>query len=102
MISYHFEDTNFVFKGKTLNNKWLRLVSESEIRRIGDISIIFCSDNYILNVNQQYLSTTTLLTSSLLIIVRVTGFLVISSSVLIQFVKMLSSMVLISRRNLTG
>ena len=55
MISYYFEDTDFVFKGKSLNNKWLRLVAESEIRRIGDISIIFCSDNYILDVNQKYL-----------------------------------------------
>ena len=55
MISYFFEDTDFIFKGKARNNKWLRLVSESEIRRIGDINIIFCSDNYILNVNQQYL-----------------------------------------------
>ena len=56
MISYYFEDTDFVFKGKTRNNKWLRLVAESEIRRIGQISIIFCSDNYILDVNQQYLN----------------------------------------------
>ena len=56
MISYYFEDTDFVFKGKTRNNKWLRLVAESEIRRIGQISIIFCLDNYILDVNQQYLN----------------------------------------------
>ena len=55
MISYYFEDTDFVFKGKTITNRWLRLVAESEIRRIGDISIIFCSDNYILDVNQKYL-----------------------------------------------
>ena len=55
MISYYFEDTDFIFKGKTLNNKWLRLVAESEIRKIGNISIIFCSDNYILDVNQKYL-----------------------------------------------
>ena len=55
MISYYFEDTDFIFKGKTLNTRWLRLVAESEIRRIGDISIIFCSDNYILDVNQKYL-----------------------------------------------
>ena len=55
MISYYFEDTDFIFKGKTRNSKWLRLVAESEIRKIGDISIIFCSDNYILDVNQQYL-----------------------------------------------
>ena len=55
MISYFFEDTGFQFRKKTLNNKWLRLVAESEIRRIGQINIIFCSDNYILDVNQQYL-----------------------------------------------
>lgn len=55
MINYFYEDTNFIFKGKLLNNKWLRLVAESEIRKIGDVNIIFCSDNYILNVNQQYL-----------------------------------------------
>ena len=55
MISYYFEDTDFQFKNRTINNKWLRLVAESEIRRIGQISIIFCSDNYILDVNQQYL-----------------------------------------------
>ena len=56
MISYYFEDTDIIFKGKTLNNKWLRLVAESEIRKIGNISIIFCSDNYILDVNQKYLN----------------------------------------------
>ena len=55
MINYFYKNTNFIFKGKLLNNKWLRLVAESEIRKIGDVNIIFCSDNYILNVNQQYL-----------------------------------------------
>ena len=55
MISYYFQYTDFIFRHKTLNNKWLRLVAESEIRRIGDITIIFCSDNYILDVNQKFL-----------------------------------------------
>ena len=55
MISYFFEDTDFQFKKKTLNNKWLKLVAESEIRRVGQINIIFCSNNYILDVNQQFL-----------------------------------------------
>lgn len=55
MISYHYEDTDFLFRGKTVNNRWLRLVAESEIRRIGDIAVIFCSDNYILDVNIRYL-----------------------------------------------
>lgn len=55
MISFYFEDTKFVFRQKTLTKKWLKLVAESEICRIGDISIIFCSDNYILDINQKYL-----------------------------------------------
>lgn len=55
MISYYSEDVDFSLKGKLKNNQWLRLVAESEIRRIGQISIIFCSDNYILDVNQKYL-----------------------------------------------
>ena len=55
MIQYFYEDTDFVFRGKTLNSKWLRLVAESEIKRICSISVIFCSDNYILDVNQKYL-----------------------------------------------
>ena len=30
-------------------------MAESEIRRLGQISIIFCSDNYILDINQRFL-----------------------------------------------
>lgn len=55
MISYHNEDTSFLYKGKTKNNQWLKLVAESEIKKIGSIAIIFCSDNYILDVNLKYL-----------------------------------------------
>lgn len=55
MISYFFEDTQFVFKRRRLNNQWLRLVAESEIRRIAELNIIFCSDNYILDINQRFL-----------------------------------------------
>lgn len=55
MILYYYEDIDFQFRNKTRTNRWLRLVAESEIKRIGDISIIFCSDNYILDINQKYL-----------------------------------------------
>ena len=55
MIRYFNEDSDFQLKGKLTNNKWLRMVAESEIRKIGDINIIFCSDNYILDVNMKYL-----------------------------------------------
>lgn len=55
MISYYFEDIDFKLKDKIRIRKWLRLVAESEIFVLGDISIIFCSDNYILDINQKYL-----------------------------------------------
>lgn len=55
MIRYFCEDIKFEFKDKLLNNRWLKLVAESEIKRIGDINIIFCSDPYILDVNLKYL-----------------------------------------------
>lgn len=55
MVSYFLQDIDFVFKHKRLNNFWLKLVAESEIKKLGNINIIFCSDNYILDVNVKYL-----------------------------------------------
>lgn len=55
MVSYFLQDIDFVFKHKSLNNSWLKLVAESEIKKLGNINIIFCSDNYILDVNVKYL-----------------------------------------------
>lgn len=55
MIRYFNEDIKFVLKQKLLNNRWLKTVAGSEMRRLGDINIIFCSDNYILDVNMKYL-----------------------------------------------
>ena len=55
MVSFFTEDTSFSFKEKRLTARWLKLVAESEIRRLGDISIIFCSDTYILDMNMKYL-----------------------------------------------
>lgn len=56
MVRYFFEDIRFEYKNKQFNNRWLKLVAESEICRLGDINIIFCSDPYILGINLQYLS----------------------------------------------
>lgn len=55
MVSYFNEQIEFAFKEKVKTRAWLKIVAESEIRRIGDINIIFCSDNYILDINQKYL-----------------------------------------------
>lgn len=56
MVSYFTEDITFPFKLKRLTSKWLKFVAHSEARRLGDISIIFCSDQYILDVNRKYLT----------------------------------------------
>ena len=55
MVSYFAEDTSFAFKERRLTSRWLKFVAESEAKRLGDIAVIFCSDNYILNINIQYL-----------------------------------------------
>lgn len=55
MVRYFTEDISFNFKGRALNNRWLKMVAESEIRRLGDINVIFCSDHYILDINMKYL-----------------------------------------------
>lgn len=55
MIRYFTEDIDFVFKGKSVHNAWLKAVSEEEGRRPGQISVIFCSDPYLLEINRKYL-----------------------------------------------
>jgi len=55
MVRYFCEDIKFEFKNKQLNNRWLKMVAGSEVKKLGDVSIIFCSDNYILDVNMRYL-----------------------------------------------
>ena len=55
MISYFNQDTDFQFKGKRLASRWLKEVAEAEGRSIGEISVVFCSDPYLLDINKKYL-----------------------------------------------
>lgn len=55
MIRYFTEDIDFAFKGKSAHSAWLKAVSEEEGRRPGQISVIFCSDPYLLEINRKYL-----------------------------------------------
>ena len=55
MVAFYFEYTDFKLRHKTRIKEWLRLVAESEVFTLGNISVIFCSDNYILDINQKYL-----------------------------------------------
>ncbi len=55
MIRYFTEDTRFLFKGKRLTRNRLQKVAGQEGKRIGQISVIFCSDPYLLDINRKYL-----------------------------------------------
>lgn len=55
MVRYFYEDIKFEFKNKLLNNRWLKFVAGSEVCTLGDVNIIFCSDNYLLDINMKYL-----------------------------------------------
>jgi len=56
MIVYLSEDTPFRFDGKKMRtSRWLREVARRAGRRIGDMSVVFCSDPYLLGVNREYL-----------------------------------------------
>ena len=55
MVVYHNEDIKFPFKGKRLNNRWLSAVASSEGKRLCDLSIVFCSDSYLLDINKRFL-----------------------------------------------
>lgn len=55
MVTYSTEGISFNFKGRRANNSWLKYVAESEFTRLGPVSIVFCSDDYLLEINKKFL-----------------------------------------------
>jgi rRNA maturation RNase YbeY len=56
MIYFHNETTPFPFKGKKQSAKMqIRALIESENRRVGDLCFIFCTDDFLLDINTKYL-----------------------------------------------
>ena len=60
MILFFSEEVEFKFKNRSLYKRWIREIILSEqrlenLKKCGDLNIIFCSDEYLLNVNNQYL-----------------------------------------------
>ncbi len=55
MVQYFTEDIKFDYKDKRLTGRWLKAVAEREGRILGPLSVIFCSDPYILGINREYL-----------------------------------------------
>ncbi len=56
MIYFFSEDVDFTLSSEALMIRWLNHVARAERANIADLSYIFCSDDYLLSINQQYLN----------------------------------------------
>lgn len=54
-IEIFYEDIQPLKLRKAQIKKYIKLLIISEFKKMGDITVIFCSDNYLLDVNIQYL-----------------------------------------------
>ena len=59
MISFNYE-TDFELHNESDFSKWISEVILSENKKEGEINYIFCDDDYLLEINQQYLDHDTL------------------------------------------
>ena len=60
MVNYFIVENNFRFDKRRDCTNWIKNVileeSKNNPRKVGDISVIFCSDDYLLKINKQFLS----------------------------------------------
>lgn len=54
MIDFHYL-TDFHIEDKTQYTDWINRIIDSEAREIGQLDFIFCNDDYLLKINQDYL-----------------------------------------------
>lgn len=55
MIHFFYENTSFKLTALRFEKAMIKQLIESERRRVGDINFIFCDDEYLLNINREYL-----------------------------------------------
>ena len=60
MIQFCTEDTTFSLKEKLKHKAWLNEVAKQEGKKILELTYVFCSDEYLLQINQEYLNHDTL------------------------------------------
>ncbi|WOI22372.1 rRNA maturation RNase YbeY [Nonlabens ulvanivorans] len=59
MVDFNYQ-FNFELSDEVRYSKWLEAVALSENKSLGDLSYVFCSDGFLLEINQKYLSHDTL------------------------------------------
>lgn len=55
-VFFHSEETDFLLKNKNLYKKWVKFVVESRDKKCGSINFVFTSNEYILEINRNYLN----------------------------------------------
>lgn len=55
-ISFNFVETKDILSKKNKIKAWIKSVIEKKGMKVGDISYIFCKDEYLLDINQNYLN----------------------------------------------
>ncbi len=56
MIRFNTEDVSLNLKNKTVLKNWLKGIANEYGFKILELNYIFCSDDYLLNMNQTYLN----------------------------------------------
>ena len=54
-VSYHNEDCSFRFTNRRTISRWITETISAEGRERGNIAVIFCSDEYLLDINRKHL-----------------------------------------------
>ncbi len=55
-IHFHFEDVQLNSFMEVSAKAWIARSIEAEKRQVGELNYIFCSDQYLLQINQEYLN----------------------------------------------
>lgn len=54
-INFFEEEVSFSLNEKRKRKTWLKKIAEAEDHKISELNYIFCSDEYLLNINVEYL-----------------------------------------------
>lgn len=56
MILFHLQDVKFHVEHKQKIKQWIKQIAKFQRKQLGDINFVLCSDQYLLEINQQYLN----------------------------------------------
>ncbi len=60
MISFSTVDINFNLQNKLKIKSWVKTISDTEGKKAGDITYVFCTDDFLFSMNEKYLKHDTL------------------------------------------